>query len=157
MLPIDWPTLGLQLAALLVIVVSALAGLQGVARRHGHWLRAIGSWGDRLAPRLLADERLVPAGLGLSGMVFAVIIGRLIFDDYPFSGDEWSYVPQAKRSQVLQEARRVLKGEGRLLITMINPVVGFFAHTIRHRYDLDQLERGMGEEEAKGLWHEDAD
>jgi hypothetical protein len=57
----------------------------------------------------------------------------------------------------LQEARRVLKGEGRLLITMINPVVGFFAHTIRHRYDLDQLERGMGEEEAKGLWQEDAD
>jgi hypothetical protein len=35
---------------------------------------------------------------------------------------------------------------------MINPVVGFVAHTIRHRYDLDQLERGMGEEEANGLW-----
>jgi SAM-dependent methyltransferase len=63
-----------------------------------------------------------------------------------------NHVPRSKRSQVLQEARRVLKDEGRLLITMINPVVGFVVHAIRRRYDLDQLERGMGEEEAKGLW-----
>jgi hypothetical protein len=28
---------------------------------------------------------------------------------------------------------------------------GFFAHAIRRRFDLDQLERGMGEEEAKAL------
>jgi SAM-dependent methyltransferase len=63
-----------------------------------------------------------------------------------------NHVPLSKRIQVLQEARRVLKGEGQLLITMINPVVGFFTHAIRRRYDLDQLERGMGDEEAKGLW-----
>ena len=29
---------------------------------------------------------------------------------------------------------------------MINPMVGFFAHAIGRRFDLDQLERGMGEE-----------
>ena len=63
-----------------------------------------------------------------------------------------NHVPQSKRGQVLQDVGRVLKCEGRLLITMINPLVGFVVHTIRHRYDLDQLERGMGEEEAKGLW-----
>jgi SAM-dependent methyltransferase len=63
-----------------------------------------------------------------------------------------NHVPRSKRRQVLQEARRVLKGEGRLLITMINPVVGVVVHTIRRRYDPDQLERGMTEEEAKGLW-----
>ena len=63
-----------------------------------------------------------------------------------------NHVPLSKRNRVLQEARRVLKGEGQLLITMINPVVGFFAHAIRRRYDPDQLERGIGEEEAKGLW-----
>jgi ubiquinone/menaquinone biosynthesis C-methylase UbiE len=63
-----------------------------------------------------------------------------------------NHVPLSKRSQVLREARRVLKDEGQLLITMINPVVGLFVHTIRRRYDLDQLERGMEEEEAKGLW-----
>jgi ubiquinone/menaquinone biosynthesis C-methylase UbiE len=63
-----------------------------------------------------------------------------------------NHVPQSKRGQVLQEARRVLKDEGQLLITMINPVVGVVVHAIRRRYDLDQLERGIGHEEAKGLW-----
>jgi ubiquinone/menaquinone biosynthesis C-methylase UbiE len=66
-----------------------------------------------------------------------------------------NHVPRSKRIQVLQEARRVLKGEGQLLITMINPVVGIVAHAIRRRYDLDQLERGIGEEEAKGLWEKE--
>jgi ubiquinone/menaquinone biosynthesis C-methylase UbiE len=63
-----------------------------------------------------------------------------------------NHVPESKRGQVLQEARRVLRDEGRLLITMINPFVGFIVHAIRRRYDLDQIERGMGEEEATGLW-----
>lgn len=63
-----------------------------------------------------------------------------------------NHIPMSQRSRVLQEARRVLQDGGQLLITMINPVVGFFAHTIRHRHDLDQLERGMGEEEENGLW-----
>jgi ubiquinone/menaquinone biosynthesis C-methylase UbiE len=63
-----------------------------------------------------------------------------------------NHVPQSKRGQVLQEARRVLKDEGQLLITMINPVVGVVVHAVRRRYDLDQLERGIGHEEAKGLW-----
>ena len=58
---------------------------------------------------------------------------------------------------MLQETRRVLKDEGRLIITMINPVIGFFAHTIRHRYDPDQLERGMGEEEENGLWKKEVE
>jgi SAM-dependent methyltransferase len=66
-----------------------------------------------------------------------------------------NHVPRSKRSQVLQEARRVLKDEGHLLSTMINPVVGFVVHAIRRRYDLDQLERGIGEEEAKGLWEKE--
>ncbi len=65
-----------------------------------------------------------------------------------------NHVPQSKRSQVLQEARRVLKDDGQLLITMINPVVGVVVHAIRRRYDPDQLERGIGHEEAKGLWDE---
>ena len=66
-----------------------------------------------------------------------------------------NHVPRSKRIQVLQEAGRVLKGEGQLLITMINPVVGVVVHAIRRRHDLDQLERGIGEEEAKGLWEKE--
>jgi SAM-dependent methyltransferase len=63
-----------------------------------------------------------------------------------------NHVPQSKRAPVLREARRVLKDDGQLLITMINPVVGVVVHAVRRRYDPDQLERGIGEEEAKGLW-----
>ena len=63
-----------------------------------------------------------------------------------------NHIPASKRNQVLREARRVLKDGGQVLITMINPVVGFFVHKIRHRHDLDQLERGMGDEEENGLW-----
>jgi len=68
-----------------------------------------------------------------------------------------NHIPLPKRDRVLQEAKRVLKDEGQLVITMINPVVGFFAHTIRHRYDPDQLERGMGEEEENGLWKKEVE
>jgi SAM-dependent methyltransferase len=68
-----------------------------------------------------------------------------------------NHISLSKRDWVLQEARRVLKDDGRLIITMINPVIGFFAHTIRHRYDPDQLERGMGEEEVNGLWNKEVE
>jgi SAM-dependent methyltransferase len=68
-----------------------------------------------------------------------------------------NHIPLSSRDVALQEAKRVLKDEGQLLITMINPVVGFFAHTIRHRFDSDQLERGMGEEEANGLWKKEVE
>jgi hypothetical protein len=34
---------------------------------------------------------------------------------------------------------------------MINPMVGDVVHAIRWCYGLDQLERGIGHEEAKGL------
>ena len=63
-----------------------------------------------------------------------------------------NHVPLSKRHRVLQECRRILKDEGALLITMINPLVGFVVHGIRYRHDPDQLERGMGPEEAYGMW-----
>lgn len=51
----------------------------------------------------------------------------------------------------LKEAWRVLKPTGRLLVTMIGPITGFLCHRIRHRYDPDQLERGMHADEQYGL------
>jgi SAM-dependent methyltransferase len=62
-----------------------------------------------------------------------------------------NHIPSSKRDQVLQEAKRILKDEGRVLITMINPFVGFLVHKIRHHHDPDQIERGMADEEDYGL------
>ena len=97
MLPIDWHTLALQLVALWVIVASALAGRQGVASWWVWGLGSIGSWGHPLISLVLRrGERCVVAGLVFTGGVFAILIGKFIFDDYPYSGDEWSYVLQAE-------------------------------------------------------------
>lgn len=64
MLAIEWLMLELQLAVLVVIVASALAGLWGVASQQISWLSAIGSWGNRLASLVLRwGERIVVAGL----------------------------------------------------------------------------------------------
>ena len=56
------------------------------------------------------------------------------------------------REGVLWEARRVLKAEGRLVITMINPVVGAVVHRLRRRHDPDQVQRGIHAHEKLGLW-----
>jgi hypothetical protein len=96
-LAIDWLTLELQLAVLLMIVASALAGLWGVARQQISWLSAIGCWGNRLTSLVLRwGERFVVAGLVFACGVFAMFIGKFIFDGYPYSGDEWSYFVQAE-------------------------------------------------------------
>jgi SAM-dependent methyltransferase len=55
------------------------------------------------------------------------------------------------RKETLAECSRVLKGDGRLLITMIPKWVGFFSHPIRKRHDPDQLERGISRDEEWGL------
>ena len=63
-LAIDWLTLELQLAVLLVTIASFLAGPWGVARQQISWLSTIGSWGKRLASLVLRwGERFVVAGL----------------------------------------------------------------------------------------------
>jgi hypothetical protein len=96
-LAIDWLTLELQLAALLVIVACALAGLWGVAKQRARGFSTIGSWGKRYTSPVLGwGEPFVVAGLVCTGGVFAILIGKFIFADYPYSGDEWSYFLQAE-------------------------------------------------------------
>jgi len=55
------------------------------------------------------------------------------------------------REETLAECRRVLAAGGRLVVTMIPAWVGRLSHPIRRRHDADQLERGLGPEEACGL------
>ena len=56
-----------------------------------------------------------------------------------------------RRRETLAECRRVLKDDGRLVLTMIPRWIGFFSHPIRKRHDPDQLGRGIAHEEDLGL------
>src|SRR6266487_686101 len=55
------------------------------------------------------------------------------------------------RQAVLNEVRRVLKPDGRLIITMINPILGDIGHAVWW-YSEDKHRGGMKEGEVGGLW-----
>lgn len=61
-----------------------------------------------------------------------------------------NHIPGTKRPLVLAEAYRVLRPGGKLVATMIDPVVGWFCHKLTW-WDYDQEERGMADGEAYGL------
>lgn len=62
-----------------------------------------------------------------------------------------NHIPIQKRSAVIYEAHRVLRNEGNLIITMINPLVGWFCHKLTW-WDFDQKQRGINrKEESYGL------
>jgi SAM-dependent methyltransferase len=58
------------------------------------------------------------------------------------------------REAVLREARRLLRPEGRLIITMINPVLGDVGHAVWW-YSEDKHRGGMKEGEVGGMWNGD--
>lgn len=58
------------------------------------------------------------------------------------------------RAAALQEARRLIKPNGRLIITMINPILGDIGHAIWW-YGEDKKRGGMVEGEVGGLWTKD--
>ena len=55
------------------------------------------------------------------------------------------------RSEVLKEARRLIKPNGRVLITMIDPVLGDIGHAIWW-YSEDKKRGGMVAGEVGGMW-----
>lgn len=77
---------------------------------------------------------------------------RFVFKDEQF--DTISFIASLNhcpnRKRAIQEARRVLKPNGRIIITMINPFIGFLCHKLAIK-DFDQIERGMRKEEKYGL------
>jgi len=57
------------------------------------------------------------------------------------------------RLDALREAHRLVNDDGQIIITMINPVIGFLAHKIWElRKQGVDVERGMKEGEVYGLW-----
>lgn len=63
-----------------------------------------------------------------------------------------NHIPE--RGKVLKEACRVLKPGGTLLITFLDPFIGFIRHKLSW-WDKDQHQRGMKEGEVWGLWPEE--
>jgi hypothetical protein len=96
-LPVDWYTLWLQLATLLVILAGALVGFQRGARHRPSWFTNIGLRGNRIASRIFGwSDRFILSGMVFTAGVSVALIGKFIFCDYPYTGDEWSYFLQAE-------------------------------------------------------------
>lgn len=55
------------------------------------------------------------------------------------------------RTMLLSETHRVLKNQGRLILTMIPPRISKIWHFLRRPWDVDQRARGIGEGEVFGL------
>lgn len=58
------------------------------------------------------------------------------------------------RLEVLNEARRLLKPDGKIIITMINPILGNIGHAIWW-YSEDKQRGGMKAGELGGMWTKD--
>jgi 2-polyprenyl-3-methyl-5-hydroxy-6-metoxy-1,4-benzoquinol methylase len=65
-----------------------------------------------------------------------------------------NHIPKPLRHQVLTDARRTMKLKGKLIITMINPIIGWTCHRLIATWDPDQTTRGIKHGEEWGLSHE---
>jgi len=97
-------------------------------------------------------------GLGVDIHPYPEIDARCESAHLPFKDESFDSLAllaclnhMTRRCEMLRECYRVLRRDGRLLITMISPWVGVFSHKIRRKHDPDQLERGIGSEEDFGL------
>lgn len=55
------------------------------------------------------------------------------------------------RAEVLAECSRLLRSDGRIIITMVTPKISAIWHFLRSPWDADQRERGMKEGEVFGF------
>ncbi len=74
------------------------------------------------------------------------------FDTISFVAS-FNHIPQSYVEEVLTEVKSVLKDDGLLLITMVNPVISWINHKWHYRHDIDQKIRGMEKDEVWGYWH----
>lgn len=58
------------------------------------------------------------------------------------------------RDKALREARRLIRSDGKLIITMINPIIGGIGHALWW-YSEDKERGGMKEGEVGGMWTRD--
>ncbi len=100
------------------------------------------------------------SGSGIGVDVFPWRGADLLCDteSLPFSDETFDTVTMVAslnhivdRRSVLAEANRVLKRDGRLLVTMIDPIVGVAAHCLGGRHEESKI-RGKSKGERSGLW-----
>jgi SAM-dependent methyltransferase len=88
-----------------------------------------------------------------NGVVVVEDTSKLPFEDASFDTVTFiaclNHIPY--RQAALHEARRLIKPNGRLIITMINPLLGDFGHAIWW-YSEDKKRGGMKEGERGGMW-----
>lgn len=130
----------------------------------GERLRAVAPW---LKGRLLdlgcGDNELVRTyghGVGVDaydwggGALIVPDTSRLPFPDGSFDTvtilAALNHIPN--RAAVLREVHRLLAGGGRLLVTMINPVISYVGHRFIWWWSEDK-ERGMDPQEVYGFWN----
>ena len=81
---------------------------------------------------------------------------KLPFDDASFDTvtiiAALNHIPN--REDVLTECGRLLKTNGRIIVTMITPRISAMWHALRSPWDADQRERGMTEGEIFGFTSE---
>jgi hypothetical protein len=89
--------LALQLGAFLVVIGGIIAGYRRVMPGGKNWLNVVGLWGSRVSSCITGqhDWFIVVLFVCTAG-VSAVLIGTLIFQNFPLTGDEWSYFLQAQ-------------------------------------------------------------
>lgn len=85
-----------------------------------------------------------------------VLAARLPFKNSSFDTITFiaclNHIPN--RLEVLNEARRLLKPDGKIIITMINPILGNIGHAIWW-YSEDKQRGGMKAGELGGMWTKD--
>ena len=107
--------------------------------------------------------RLYGSGIGVDVYPWANI-QALVSEDtlLPFSNASFDTVTIVaalnhitNRQQALQEVRRILRDDGQLIVTMINPLVGLLAHVI-FTHD-EKVRGGFRAGERKGLWNSEVE
>lgn len=63
-----------------------------------------------------------------------------------------NHIRRPERLLVLAEVHRVLRPQGQVLVTMMDPIIGRITHRVREGTDPDQQERGIHHDEDLGLW-----
>jgi len=146
--PQDWlPNLGWttledeRIAAVLPLVCGKLldvgAGRNTLVRRYGHGVGVdIHDWGGGAT---LVDNA---AQLPFADQSFETVTFVACLNHIP------------NRGEALIEARRLLRPDGRVVVTMIDPVLGAIGHAIWW-YGEDRQRGGMKPGEVGGLWTSD--